>query len=98
MESTTSLATDVIVLGFGKGGKTAAHVPSNTGQRAVLIDQSEDMYGGTGLLWFLFMEEATVRGDMTRAPATEQLIRIVDAVTVMSSLPSPHLPRRCESR
>jgi probable pyridine nucleotide-disulfide oxidoreductase len=47
MESTTSLTTDVIVLGFGKGGKTAAHVLSNAGQRVVLIEQSEDMYGGT---------------------------------------------------
>ena len=43
----TALTADVIVLGFGKGGKTAAHVLSDAGQRVVLIEQSEDMYGGT---------------------------------------------------
>ena len=47
MESTTALTADVIVLGFGKGGKTAAHVLSDAGRRVVLIEQSEDMYGGT---------------------------------------------------
>lgn len=47
MDTTTTFTADVIVLGFGKGGKTAAHVLSNAGQRIILIEQSEDMYGGT---------------------------------------------------
>ncbi|WP_434316053.1 FAD-dependent oxidoreductase [Leifsonia sp. P73] len=47
MDTTTSLTADVIVLGFGKGGKTAAHVLANAGKRIILIEQSEDMYGGT---------------------------------------------------
>ncbi|NYD76114.1 dihydrolipoyl dehydrogenase family protein [Leifsonia soli] len=47
MDTTTSLTADVIVLGFGKGGKTAAHALSNAGKRIILIEQSEDMYGGT---------------------------------------------------
>ncbi|MEV6235494.1 FAD-dependent oxidoreductase [Lentzea sp. NPDC051838] len=44
---TTNLTADVLVIGFGKGGKTAAHVLADAGQRVVMIEQSENMYGGT---------------------------------------------------
>src|ERR1700755_3217265 len=44
---TTDLTADVLVVGFGKGGKTAAHVLSDTGKRVILVEQSENMYGGT---------------------------------------------------
>jgi pyruvate/2-oxoglutarate dehydrogenase complex dihydrolipoamide dehydrogenase (E3) component len=37
----------VLVVGFGKGGKTAAHVLADAGRRVVLIERSENMYGGT---------------------------------------------------
>lgn len=47
METTTPLTADVLVVGFGKGGKTAAHVLTDAGKRVVLIEQSADMYGGT---------------------------------------------------
>jgi pyruvate/2-oxoglutarate dehydrogenase complex dihydrolipoamide dehydrogenase (E3) component len=45
--TTTRLTADVLVIGFGKGGKTAAHVLTDAGKRVVLIEQSEEMYGGT---------------------------------------------------
>ncbi|HEY4094559.1 MAG TPA: FAD-dependent oxidoreductase [Baekduia sp.] len=38
---------DVLVLGFGKGGKTAAAQLGRLGKRVVLVEQSERMYGGT---------------------------------------------------
>ena len=44
---TTTVNADVLVVGFGKGGKTAAHVLTDAGQRVVLVEQSENMYGGT---------------------------------------------------
>lgn len=47
MDTRTAITTDVIVLGFGKGGKTAANVLADAGKRVVLIEQSEEMYGGT---------------------------------------------------
>ena len=48
MENTTThLIADVLVIGFGKGGKTAAHALSNAGKRVILIEQSANMYGGT---------------------------------------------------
>jgi len=44
---TTALTADVIVVGFGKGGKTAAHVLADAGRRVIMIEKSENMYGGT---------------------------------------------------
>lgn len=45
--TTTTLRADVLVIGFGKGGKSAAHVLTDAGKRVILIEQSENMYGGT---------------------------------------------------
>lgn len=45
--SGTALTADVLVVGFGKGGKTAAHVLTDRGRRVVLVEQSAEMYGGT---------------------------------------------------
>lgn len=47
MEITTALTADVLIIGFGKGGKTAAHALAEAGRRVVLIERSENMYGGT---------------------------------------------------
>ncbi|TDC40073.1 NAD(P)/FAD-dependent oxidoreductase [Micromonospora sp. 15K316] len=42
-----TLQADVLVIGFGKGGKTAAATLGRAGKRVVLVEQSERMYGGT---------------------------------------------------
>src|ERR671914_1972066 len=42
-----ALDAEVLVIGFGKGGKTAAAELSRLGNRVVLVEQSERMYGGT---------------------------------------------------
>ncbi|NEN05870.1 NAD(P)/FAD-dependent oxidoreductase [Diaminobutyricibacter tongyongensis] len=47
METATNLTADVLVIGFGKGGKTAAHALTDAGKRVILVEQSENMYGGT---------------------------------------------------
>ncbi|MGW3865137.1 FAD-dependent oxidoreductase [Streptomyces sp. NPDC005047] len=47
MEITTPLTADVLVIGFGKGGKTAAYALAAAGRRVVMIERSENMYGGT---------------------------------------------------
>jgi len=44
---TTQLTADVLVIGFGKGGKTAAHALGDAGRRVVLVERSANMYGGT---------------------------------------------------
>jgi pyruvate/2-oxoglutarate dehydrogenase complex dihydrolipoamide dehydrogenase (E3) component len=42
-----TLHADVIVIGFGKGGKLAASALGRLGRRVVLIEKSDQMYGGT---------------------------------------------------
>ncbi|SDJ46043.1 FAD-dependent oxidoreductase [Nonomuraea jiangxiensis] len=43
----TTLRADVLVIGFGKGGKTVAKAMGRLGRRVVLVEQSSRMYGGT---------------------------------------------------
>lgn len=43
----THLNADVLVVGFGKGGKTAAHALAEAGRSVILVEQDENMYGGT---------------------------------------------------
>lgn len=38
---------DVIIIGFGKGGKTLAGALAGAGKRVALVERSEKMYGGT---------------------------------------------------
>ena len=42
-----TLRADVVVIGFGKGGKIAAATLGRLGKRVVLIEKSDQMYGGT---------------------------------------------------
>ena len=38
---------DLIVIGFGKAGKTLAKYAASTGQKVAVVEQSQTMYGGT---------------------------------------------------
>src|SRR5215510_9611402 len=38
---------DLLVIGFGKAGKTVAAAMGRLGKRVVLVERSERMYGGT---------------------------------------------------
>ena len=42
-----ALHADLLVIGFGKGGKTVAARLGELGKRVVLVEQSDQMYGGT---------------------------------------------------
>ncbi|GAA1218843.1 FAD-dependent oxidoreductase [Pseudonocardia alaniniphila] len=42
-----TLYADVLVIGFGKGGKVTAAKVGDLGKRVVLVEQSDQMYGGT---------------------------------------------------
>jgi pyruvate/2-oxoglutarate dehydrogenase complex dihydrolipoamide dehydrogenase (E3) component len=41
------LTVDLAVIGFGKGGKTLAAALAKAGKRVAMIEQSDQMYGGT---------------------------------------------------
>ncbi|WJD96267.1 FAD-dependent oxidoreductase [Streptomyces antimycoticus] len=42
-----SLQADLLVIGFGKGGKTVAATLGKLGRRVVMVERSAKMYGGT---------------------------------------------------
>ena len=42
-----AIEVDLAVIGFGKGGKTLVGALAKAGKRVVLIEQSDQMYGGT---------------------------------------------------
>ncbi|WP_433166976.1 FAD-dependent oxidoreductase [Kribbella sp. CA-247076] len=44
---TSTLQADVVVIGFGKGGKVSAAALGRAGKRVILIERSDQMYGGT---------------------------------------------------
>ncbi|HWH19130.1 MAG TPA: FAD-dependent oxidoreductase, partial [Solirubrobacterales bacterium] len=41
------IRADILVIGFGKGGKTVAAEMGRRGKRVVIVERSERMYGGT---------------------------------------------------
>ncbi|MCQ4209887.1 hypothetical protein [Streptomyces longispororuber] len=42
-----AIKVDFAVIGFGKGGKTLVGALAKAGRRVVLIEQSDQMYGGS---------------------------------------------------
>ena len=44
---TSHVHADLVVIGFGKGGKTLAAALGRLGRRVVMVEQSADMYVGT---------------------------------------------------
>lgn len=38
---------DLLILGFGKGGKTLAKIAASNGKKVAVVEQSKQMYGGT---------------------------------------------------
>jgi pyruvate/2-oxoglutarate dehydrogenase complex dihydrolipoamide dehydrogenase (E3) component len=47
MTADSEIRADILVVGFGKGGKTVAAEMGRRGKRVVLVERSERMYGGT---------------------------------------------------
>ncbi len=41
------MGADLLVIGFGKGGKTLAADVGRAGQRVILVEQDAQMFGGT---------------------------------------------------
>lgn len=47
LEPLPAIDADLVVIGFGKGGKTLASTLAKQGERVVMVEQSDRMYGGT---------------------------------------------------
>jgi pyruvate/2-oxoglutarate dehydrogenase complex dihydrolipoamide dehydrogenase (E3) component len=85
----STLHADVLVIGFGKGGKTVAATMGRLGQRVVLVEQSDRMYGGTCPNVGCVPTKALVHHSHKRRPADapqgwyERSVREVQAIREM---------------
>lgn len=84
-----SLHADVLVIGYGKGGKTVAAKLGCLGKRVVLVERSERMYGGTCPNVGCVPSKALVHHAMNRRPEDpvqdwyERSVAKVQALTKM---------------
>lgn len=84
-----SVHADVLVIGFGKGGKTAAAKMGRLGKRVVLVEQSDRMYGGTCPNVGCVPTKALVHHSRKRRPedaAQEWYERSVEEVQALTKL------------
>src|SRR5690349_3833623 len=84
-----TLHADLLVIGFGKGGKAVAKTMANLGKRVVLVEQSPRMYGGTCPNIGCVPTKALVHHAEKRRPsdpAQEWYARSVEEVQALTAL------------
>src|SRR5699024_11523030 len=65
---------DVLVIGFGKAGKTIAMNRAEHGDRVILVEQSPKMYGGT-CIYIECVPTETMLVDSERGVQYEDLVK-----------------------
>lgn len=83
---TATIHADLLVIGFGKGGKTLAAALGSQGQQVVLVEQSAQMYGGTCInVGCVPTKSMVYRGEM-RAPDSDGVAEYGAAVAATAQL------------
>ncbi|WP_420109565.1 FAD-dependent oxidoreductase [Mycolicibacter arupensis] len=79
----TAIDADLLVIGFGKGGKTLAGDLGRRGQRVVLVEESAGMYGGTCINTGCIPTKSMVhRGEHTAgAPSYTEAVAATERLT-----------------
>jgi len=90
VSETWDSATDVLVVGSGAGGQTAAIAAADQGAQVVVIEKS-DLYGGTsamsgGAIWIPVSSQARAAGAQDSPEDAFQYIRALAAPNVPDSL------------
>ncbi|MBA8762613.1 hypothiocyanous acid reductase MerA [Staphylococcus coagulans] len=66
---------DLIIIGFGKGGKTLAKFAAQQGQKVAVVEQSAEMYGGTCINVGCIPSKVLVHDGLTSASFVESMHR-----------------------
>ena len=90
VSETWDVTTDVLVVGSGAGGQTAAIAAADQGAQVVVIEKS-DLYGGTsamsgGAIWIPVSSQARAAGAQDSPEEAFQYIRALAAPNVPDSL------------
>jgi pyruvate/2-oxoglutarate dehydrogenase complex dihydrolipoamide dehydrogenase (E3) component len=83
-----TLHADLLVIGFGKGGKTLAGAMGRRGQRVVMVEQSAQMYGGTCINIGCVPTKALIHRASTRPQDADPESWFAESVTWTASLTS----------
>lgn len=76
---------DFIILGFGKGGKTLAKVASAKGKKVAVIEQSQEMYGGTCINIGCIPSKTLVHEGLEHADFAQAINRKQDVVSALNN-------------
>ncbi|WP_323704307.1 hypothiocyanous acid reductase MerA [Mammaliicoccus sp. Dog046] len=76
---------DFIIIGFGKGGKTLAKVASAQGKKVAVIEQSQEMYGGTCINIGCIPSKTLVHEGLAHGSFDEAINRKHDVVSALNS-------------
>jgi pyruvate/2-oxoglutarate dehydrogenase complex dihydrolipoamide dehydrogenase (E3) component len=80
------LDVDLLIIGYGRGGKTLAARLGRLGRRVVLVEQSDRMYGGTCVNVGCVPTRAVVHEGETRRGADDPRRWYTDAVSKVDAL------------
>jgi pyruvate/2-oxoglutarate dehydrogenase complex dihydrolipoamide dehydrogenase (E3) component len=80
------ITADVLVIGFGKGGKTLAGTMGREGKRVVMVEQSDQMYGRTCINIGCVPTKALVHHADVRRPGDEQQSWYQDAIGAVTDM------------
>ncbi|PKI21014.1 dihydrolipoamide dehydrogenase [Staphylococcus succinus] len=76
---------DLIILGFGKGGKTLAKYASSQGQKVAMIEKSKAMYGGTCINIGCIPSKTLVHEGLVHGSFEEAFSRKKEVVTALNN-------------
>lgn len=82
----THLRVDLLVIGFGKGGKTLAATLGKQGRSVVLVERSPKMYGGTCINVGCVPTKSMVYRSEQRRPGEDGVTAHADAVAATQAL------------
>ncbi|MFG2076243.1 FAD-dependent oxidoreductase [Nonomuraea maritima] len=80
------ITADVLVIGFGKGGKDLAGTMGREGRRVVMVEQSDQMYGGTCVNIGCVPTKALVHHADVRRPGDDPQSWYHDAIGAVTDL------------
>ncbi|MFG2077813.1 FAD-dependent oxidoreductase [Nonomuraea maritima] len=82
----SGITADVLVIGFGKGGKTLAATMAREGRKVVMVEQSDQMYGGTCINIGCVPTKALVHHADVRRPGDDPQSWYQDAIGAVTDL------------